>query len=187
VALTPDDLVRMRRAGFKLREIVEMAGDGWTESKLSHYFKKIGVKPDEPIMIFRSSPGQIKHHYPRELLHEMYWDCELSINEIAYELDIGSRSVDYIFRRLEIPRRSYAESRRIAVRRNPHVMVPLLRSDPEKLRRAREARRQKARRRRAVNERKRLWEAQRLPEDKQAELERRRQRREESKREQEAA
>jgi hypothetical protein len=117
-------MIRMRRAGWFLKDIAEAAGTPWTASRVNHLMNKIGVKPDvKPVRFGVRNP--IRNDYPRELIYEMYWSCQLSKAEIAYELGIKLKAVDVLFQRLEIPTRTHAQARAISLRRYPHSLVPL--------------------------------------------------------------
>ena len=147
--VTPDDMIRMRKAGFTHREIAEIAGPPWTRSKVTAFFGKIGrVQPEQKIVI--SSRRPLKYDFPRDLLMEMYWGCELSRAEMAYELDVPEPSLQQIFRRLKIPTRTTSQSRRIALVRYPHTAVgPTLEQQRAGARAAAKARSEKRRRQRA--------------------------------------
>jgi hypothetical protein len=179
-------MIRLRRAGWFLKDIAELAGPPWTMSRVRHLMDKLGVQPDEkPVRV--GVRNHIKHQFPRWLLVEMYWGCELSKNEIAYELDIKEPSLNAIFRRLQIKTRTVVEARAISAARYPHSVHQL--SDDDRALGHQESAKTRARRRHK-NEIKRSWLARRAEQDHQAELVRRRRRRterEQAEREQYAA
>lgn len=185
-SLTHDDMIRLRRAGWFLKDIAELAGPPWTASRVGYLMDKLGVQPDEkPVRVGVRNP--IKHQFPRWLLVEMYWGCQLSKNEIAYELDIKAASLNAIFRRLQIKTRTVAEARVISAARYPYSVHQF--SDDDRALGHQVSAEVRARRRHR-NEIKRSWLARRAEQDHQAELARRRRRRaerEQAEREQYAA
>lgn len=106
--MSPAELRRMRLAGFTYKEIGAVAGVPW--STIRSRCKSLGIKPVHNMKVLRARNRPVLHDYPRWLIYELYWTCELSTNDIAYELGIKGNSVATMMRRLGIPLRSRAEA-----------------------------------------------------------------------------
>jgi hypothetical protein len=125
VSLTPDEIIKMRRGGFLIREIADKAGPPWTGAKVGHFLRTAKVIPDFKVTWSANRP--IKNDYPYWLLYEMYWVCSLSLYEIAYELDIPKSSLNIVMGRLKIPLRNTSEARQISMKRCPYSLPSLTR------------------------------------------------------------
>jgi hypothetical protein len=100
--MSPAELRRLREAGFTYKEIERMTGVPW--STVRSRCQSLKIRPRVKVVQQRNRPAV--HDYPRWLIHELYWVCELSTNDIAYELDMKTNSVATMMRRLDIPLRS---------------------------------------------------------------------------------
>ncbi len=99
--MTHGEMIRMREAGFTYKEIACKAGIPWgtVRSRLRAW----GVQKQVTVVMSRKRPA--KHKYPKWLIEEMYWSCQMSIPDIAYELDMPKQSVVTMMHRLGVPRR----------------------------------------------------------------------------------
>lgn len=118
--MTNGEMIRMREAGFTYKEIGRKASI--SAATVRSRCQTWGVEPKEKVI--RSRNRKPKHDYPRWLIHEMYWICRLSTEEIGYELCMPSMSVRTMMVRLDVPRRSRAEAQRVYVERHPGTRVP---------------------------------------------------------------
>jgi hypothetical protein len=138
--MTPAELRRLREAGFTYKQIEQMTGVSW--STVRSRCKSLGIKPRVKVIQQRNRPAI--HDYPQWLIHELYWACELSTNDIAYELCMTSNSVATMMRRLGIALRSRQEAWDLMKRRGR--MPPRQYWSPEQ---AREMSRRSAEKRKA--------------------------------------
>jgi hypothetical protein len=104
--MSPAELRRLREAGFTYKEIERISGVPW--STIRSRCRSLGIKPRVKVVHQRNRPAV--HDYPYWLIYELYWVCELSTNDIAYELGIKSNSVATMMRRLGVPLRSRAQA-----------------------------------------------------------------------------
>ena len=100
--MSPAELRRLREAGFTYMEIERITGVNW--STVRSRCKSLNIKP--LVKVYRQRNRSALHRYPRWLIYELYWECELSTRDIGYELDIPSASVATMMQRLHIPFRT---------------------------------------------------------------------------------
>jgi DNA invertase Pin-like site-specific DNA recombinase len=100
------EMIRMREAGFTYAEIAQRSGVpyGTVRSRMQRW----KVRPRVKVIHSRNRPPM--HKFPYWLIYEMYWECELSTNEIAYELGLKRNTVGTLMRRLGIPTRTRAQA-----------------------------------------------------------------------------
>lgn len=103
-------MTRMREAGFTYKEIGDKLGVPW--STIRSRCKSVGALPPEETP-YRPRNRPIKNDYPRWLIQMLYWDCQLSTVDIAYELDMSKDSVVHMMMRLGISRRTRKEAAKI--------------------------------------------------------------------------
>jgi len=111
--LSTAELRRLREAGFTYKEISRLTGVPW--GTIRWRCQQFGIKSPE---IIRERKRPLKHDYPRWLINELYWECELSTIEIAYELDIRSGAVEKMMRRMGIPFRTRSQAWDVLKRRD---------------------------------------------------------------------
>lgn len=86
--MTHGEMIRMREAGFTYREIAAVAGVSW--STIRSRCQRWEIQKGK-VVHSRNRPA--KHNYPYWLVDMMYWDCKLTVREIAYEFDIPYNSM----------------------------------------------------------------------------------------------
>lgn len=117
----------MRQAGFTYKQIACKSGIPY--GTVRHRLQSWGIKPVSKVIHPRRRPS--KNNYPRWLINEMYWSCQLSTVDIAYELDIPKNSVITMMFRLGVPRRTRSEASAVRKARGPIIFQTL---SPERAR-----------------------------------------------------
>lgn len=125
--MTHAEMIRMRQAGFTYKQIARKSGIPY--GTVRHRLQSWGIKPASKVIHPRRRPS--KNDYPRWLIDELYWSCQLSTVDIAYELDIPKNSVITMMFRLGVPRRTRKEAAAVRKARGP-IIVPML--SPERAR-----------------------------------------------------
>jgi hypothetical protein len=102
---THGDIIRMREAGFTYQEIADISGlpYGTVRSRLSRW----GIQRGHVVL---TRNRKAKFDPPYWLIEMMYWDCGLSTNEVAYELDVSKNTLQHWMVRNQVARRSRKEA-----------------------------------------------------------------------------
>ncbi len=102
---THGDIIRMREAGFTYQEIADISGlsYGTVRSRLQRW----GIQKGKVVHKRNRKPS---FDPPYWLIEIMYWDCKLSTNEIAFELDISKNTLQTWMERNGFARRSRKEA-----------------------------------------------------------------------------
>lgn len=106
MAISIGEMTRMREAGFTYKEIGRKGGVHWTT--IRSRCQRLGIKPKVKVIHSRNRKATFEPEY--WLIDTMYWECGLSTNEIAFELDVSKNTLQTWMGRHNFPRRSRKEA-----------------------------------------------------------------------------
>lgn len=110
-------MIAMREAGYSIEYIANKAG--LNKSTVGCRFRRWGVKPEFPVETISRVPESLY-----EDIRRMYWDEELTIDEIAESMGKTAGTVRFHMIRGGVPRRTMSEHQKLAWKRGRQPQVP---------------------------------------------------------------